>query len=110
MNKKDSFSIIDRNMEELINRLDSYDVYVIAENIGYIKNEYDNIIAKDTNQILEYQKVIDETINEKMNLEEKIKQALLILKNEDGTKPDYEIIEDVIECLESKGGYKNENN
>ena len=102
-NRKDSISIIDRNMEELLNRLDSYDVYVIAENIGYIKNEYDNIIAKDTNQILEYQKAIDETMNEKMNLEEKIKQALKILKCEDRTLPDYKLIEDAIECLESKG-------
>ena len=103
MNKKDSRLIIDRNMEELINRLDSYDVYVIAENIGYIECEYDNIIAKDTNQILEYQKAIDETMNEKMFLEEKVKQALLILKNEDGRIPDYRIIEEAIECLENKG-------
>lgn len=102
-NRKDSISIIDRNMEELLNRLDCYDVYVIAENIGYIKNEYDTIIAKNTNQILEYQKAIDETMNEKMNLEEKIKQALKILKTEDGTIPDYKIIEDTIVCLETKG-------
>ena len=51
---------------------------------------------------LDYLKSKGELLDYITNLEEQIKQVLLILKNEDGSIPDYRIIEEAIECLEKR--------
>ena len=105
--------ILDKRESELIETfkiietLDSDYIFTIGHYIGYEESKYINIIEEQDEKYKKscetYQKAIDETMNEKMFLEEQVKQALLILKNEDGTIPDYRIIEDAIECLETKG-------
>lgn len=90
-----------------IETLDPDCILTLGHYIGYKESEYINIIEEQEEKYKKscetYQKVLDETMNEKMFLEEQVKQALLILKNEDGSIPDYKIIENAIECLETKG-------
>ena len=84
---------------ETINTLDPERMYAIGHYIGYKESEYINIIEEQEEQIKENYKSIDVLKLEKNFLEDKIKYTIKILKNEDGTIPDYRIIEEAIECL-----------